>query len=76
MTNSPLGKLYALKRAQGTLHTVWGKSYAKLLSNTLAYYKAHGKLRTIDEAHIELMYDKYQEILKQAKEAKAKNDTI
>lgn len=75
MTNTPLGKLYVLKRAQGTLYAVWGKDYAKLLSSTLAYYKAHGKLRKIDEAHIELMYDKYQEILKQAKETK-KNDTI
>lgn len=72
MTNTPLGKLYALMRAQGTLITAWGYNYNALLNKVLARYKKYGKLVRQDICNIETLYMKYQEILKQAKEAEKK----
>lgn len=71
-TDTPLGKLFVLKRAQGTLITAWGYNYNALLNNVLARYKKYGKLVRQDICNIETLYMKYQEILKLAKEAEKK----
>lgn len=76
MIDTPLAKLYALRRAQGTLITAWGYNYNNLLNRVLARYKKYGKLVRQDICNIEVLYEKYQEILKQAREAKKKNDTL
>lgn len=44
MIDTPLAKLYALRRAQGTLITAWGYNYNNLLNRVLARYKKYGKL--------------------------------